>query len=202
MKITAETMKEILYPRRFLSIEEVADYVGGDVITCLICDRSFKRLSKHISSGHGCDHNDYKDILNIPRTVSLYSADSIQELTEKGRHRFHHLMTDKQRKFLTDGGHNKTGFSGQLVSTISKDNKLAGARLKGKNRGKKHGRTQGKCHDCGVIIEISTQRINRRTLCKKCLIKNHKKLISEWQKNNRDRLKENRLKRLARGLKG
>jgi hypothetical protein len=48
----------------------------------------------------------------------------------------------------------------------------------------------GKCHGCGVVMEISTQRVNRVTKCPDCLIKKQRECIKNWAKNNKPKIKE------------
>lgn len=189
-----EEMIDILYPRRFHTREEIEKYVGGDKITCLICGKSYIRLSKHIASGHGCDPKVYKDALNIPRCTPLFSLEDRLRVSENSKETFYKKLSNEQRDFLLNTTHNKCGNGGAVKSTIAKNAKIDGARKKGKNRGKKHGRTHGKCHGCGKCIEISTLRVNRVTKCPDCLEIARKNSVKNWNEKNKQKMKEYRAK--------
>lgn len=194
-KLNNDDMRYMLYPRRFMSKDEVDSYTSGDRVTCLICDRSFKNLATHIVAGHGCDPKQYRDILNIPRSHPLGSKDYIDRITENSRHLFHNEMTEDQRNFLMMGTHNKSGYSGGVFSSIAKEGQIGKLAENGKrNKGKKHGRTMGQCFSCESEIEISTQRINRVTKCKPCLKKEGAERIKKYAQSNKEKIRERKQK--------
>ena len=189
IKLNTSEMQKILYPRKFNTKEEVDFYTSGDVVTCLICDKSFKNLAKHLVSGHGCDAKEYRDILNIPRTKPLGSAEYVKKLSENSLHLFHNVLSEGQRDFLVNSVHNPNGVGGgNITSTIALEKMIMSARKKGKNRGMIHGRTQGKCHDCGCAMEISTQRVNRITKCEPCQKERRAKKAKEYQERNKEKI--------------
>ena len=145
-------------------------------------------LAKHIADGHGCDPKKYRDILNIPRTTNLMCKEFVEKIADNSKEMFHNKLTQGQRDFLLKSVHNPTGAAGEIVSTIAAAEKNRGAKSKGKNRGMKHGRIQGKCHGCGIEIEISTQRVNRITKCQKCLKEKRIEGITKYQRENKERI--------------
>lgn len=187
-KISNEQMETILYPRRFLSKDEVEQYTSGDKVTCLICDKSFMNLSRHISGTHGCDPKKYRDILNIPRTMNLMCKDFVSRMRTTSTHNFYNKLTPEQRHFLMNVVHNPTGESGKMISTIAIEERKKAVRIKGKNKGKKHGRTTGKCHECGIAMEISTQRVNRVTKCSLCIKKSQIEFSIRYRKENKEKI--------------
>lgn len=60
---------------RFNSTTEVKNYLAGDRIQCLLCGRSFKSMSKHLTT-HGVSPRDYKHRFGIPLTYGLTSEES------------------------------------------------------------------------------------------------------------------------------
>lgn len=189
-KITNDEMRAILYPRRFMSKEDVIFYTSGDRVTCLICDRSFMNLAKHIADGHGCDPKSYRDILNIPRTMNLMCKEFIEKIADNSREMFHNKLTQEQRDFLLKSVHNPQGIAGEIISTIAASEKNRGAKSKGKNKGMKHGRTEGKCNGCGINMQISTQRVNRVTKCHECLKKKRIEGITKYQQANKEKISQ------------
>ena len=60
---------------RFDSTNEVRAYLAGDRIQCLLCGRSLKSMSKHLTI-HGISPRDYKLRFGIPLTYGLTSEES------------------------------------------------------------------------------------------------------------------------------
>ena len=52
--------------RPFASPVDVAHYLGGDRITCLLCAKSYKRLGFHLSSAHDLRSDEYKARFGLP----------------------------------------------------------------------------------------------------------------------------------------
>lgn len=187
-QITHDEMEAILYPRRFMSKEEVLLYTSGDRVTCLICDKNYMNLAKHINNAHACDPKKYRDILNIPRTMNLMCKEFVDKISDNSKHRFDNILTQEQKDFLLKEIHNPEGNAGEVVSTISIEGKNRGAKFKGKNKGKIHGRTWRECHGCGVEMQISTQRVRRVTKCPRCLDKSRREAIKNYQKSNKEKI--------------
>jgi hypothetical protein len=60
----------------FTTVAQVSRYLGGKIITCLLCGRRLQRLGSHLESKHGMSADDYRVQFGIPWTRSLTSAPS------------------------------------------------------------------------------------------------------------------------------
>jgi predicted transcriptional regulator len=72
-KAVAESEKDPISHPPFENAGEVADYLSGETITCLICDASLQRLDKHLPL-HRISADEYRARFNIPFDRSLTSA--------------------------------------------------------------------------------------------------------------------------------
>lgn len=58
------------------NLDEVAEYISGDLIQCLECERWYKQLTgKHLRS-HGLTPNEYRDKWGLPRGTPLMGQKS------------------------------------------------------------------------------------------------------------------------------
>lgn len=181
----------ILYPRRFDKLEDVQFYLSGDVLTCLICGKSYQILSRHLTSGHRCSHKKYKDLLNIPRKYPLMTKSIIEQRSLHGKEQME--KSPEKLEMLKCGAYNKTGYNGGIVSSISIKNKKEASERNGKaNKGHKHHREIGECSSCGKQIEISSLRRNRIVKCEDCRSVAQMESAKLWNEKNKDNLKEYR----------
>lgn len=175
-----------LHPRRFENSEDVKHYLGGDSITCLVCNKNFKVLSGHLSRGHGCSAKKYKDFLNIPRRLPLMVKSELEK-----RAVFAKKMLDENpdlKAFLMTGHHNPNGHNGGVTSSISIENQRRARQMNGKkNKGKAHTREIGQCYSCKKQIEISSIRRNRVVKCENCKAETIKVANLRWSQNNPDK---------------
>jgi len=181
----------ILHPRRFDKLEDVEFYLSGDVLNCLICGKSYQILSRHLTSGHGCSHKKYKDFLNIPRKYPLMVKSVIEQRSLHGKEQIE--KNPEKLEMLKCGAHNKTGYNGGIVSSISiKNRKEAGVRNGKANKGHKHTREAGACSSCGKQIEISSIRRNRIVKCEDCISVTQREAQNRWNEKNKDKIKEHK----------
>jgi hypothetical protein len=55
----------------FQSILEVREYLAGDRVTCLLCGKNYKDISKHIVKIHNITPDEYRKKYNIPWTYGI-----------------------------------------------------------------------------------------------------------------------------------
>src|SRR5690349_274155 len=58
-------------PRKFATMQEVHEYLAGDLIECLICGRHLRFLQHRHLRSHGIDSDQYREMFGIPWTYSL-----------------------------------------------------------------------------------------------------------------------------------
>lgn len=84
------TKKQDLYPlpgfpkeSKFTNLGDVSEYLHGEKITCLICGRSYKALTGHISK-HGISSDEYKERFGLPFRTGLTSQGTKAKNKENG----------------------------------------------------------------------------------------------------------------------
>lgn len=60
----------------FQTMQEVDDYLSGNVIVCLVCGKRLQRLNIHLQKTHNITPDEYRRQFGIPSTRSLTSAPS------------------------------------------------------------------------------------------------------------------------------
>lgn len=70
----------------FKSLEEVKEYLSGDLVVCLICGKSYKDVGKHIRM-HGVKPDEYRARYGIPWTYGLCSRATSERYSEVVRGR-------------------------------------------------------------------------------------------------------------------
>ncbi len=75
----AQRARQILpgYPwdGHFTTREQVADYLSGDRIACLLCGKTYELLAPHVRRIHGLPIEEYKARFGIPQNQGCASAD-------------------------------------------------------------------------------------------------------------------------------
>jgi hypothetical protein len=63
-------------PARPMTRQEIDDYLGGDVIVCLLCGRRYQSVGAHLTRVHGMSSREYQDRYGLPYSRGLVSARS------------------------------------------------------------------------------------------------------------------------------
>jgi predicted transcriptional regulator len=95
---------------RNLTAEEVKAYFAGDLITCLLCGKSFQTLARHLRMIHGVSGDQYRERYGLPFRLGLASAkaraehsarlstpENIERMRERGS-RYRHLGHEAVRQ--------------------------------------------------------------------------------------------------------
>ncbi len=61
---------------------EVVKYLSGDIITCLLCGKGYKRLQTHLFMIHDCTVDKYKEMYRIPSVYGLIGKEVREKLSK------------------------------------------------------------------------------------------------------------------------
>lgn len=82
----------------FVSMDEVAKYISGNLIQCLECGRHYRQLTRKHLQTHGLTHNEYRDKWGLPRGTPLMGKESrrkrsliARQLIDQGAIDYSHL---------------------------------------------------------------------------------------------------------------
>lgn len=80
-------LKEQFRSKRFTSRKAAKTYVTQEQITCLICEKKFDALDRHLKHAHGITNKEYHEIFNIPWTLSLVGDKARRTRSDRIRRR-------------------------------------------------------------------------------------------------------------------
>jgi len=101
----------------FRTIEEVNDYLSGDRIKCLVCDKWYIHLGIHISRKHTISLRDYRIEFNIPLKKGLIGRKLRENTVEKSKHSFSDAKFLSFQNRKNRGGNKK----GNILPELSKE---------------------------------------------------------------------------------
>ena len=66
----------------FDSINEIREYLSGDLVTCLRCGRQYKGLASHLKRVHEMTADEYREFYGIPWTYGLVCGETSGLISE------------------------------------------------------------------------------------------------------------------------
>jgi len=81
--ISSEQLYILGKENTFTSRAMVKDYLSGDRIQCLCCQKPYTNLAAHLWRAHGIHSRDYKRAFNIPVCAALEGTTSLEQMRAK-----------------------------------------------------------------------------------------------------------------------
>jgi hypothetical protein len=159
---------ETLHPKRFETAGDLAFYLSGDVVTCLVCNKSYKNLAAHLNKMHDVDDRDYKEILNIPYTCKLISAETKKNMKAATALR-HSKKTPEQIAELMKKCRNPGGNKTPIKSTIAQAKIRAASQKCGvAGAGRVYEKVKTHCFKCKSETLVGRNIANTKVYCESC----------------------------------
>jgi len=157
----------------FQTIEEVDDYISGDKIRCLICDKWYIRLTGHLIPKHKMEVREYKIAFNIPLRVPLWGQQCRRKASAKAKK----LGLGKNIHLLIKGKRGRN--AGSIIPELSTELSIKGHNCNNANKQIKKESVRNiaaACYKCGSEILRSKHGLRmlkstkKSPLCRKCTL--------------------------------
>ncbi len=147
----------------FQTLEEVAEYLSGGTIECLVCGRQLQRLNRHLQSAHNLQPDEYRSRFGIPYGRSLTSRPS--------REKSSRAMTPARiQEFMSNDRTHLYNMPNRGYSNKPRIPAVANQWKKSAELGRwfSRAKTTIPCVKCGVPIEATMLGATQPFRCEKC----------------------------------